>query len=892
MRRIARFLRLPRSAARIRADVEDEIRFDIDMRARDLMRKGLTAEAARARAAEEFGDLDGTRLYCEELDMQIEAEARRSELVEDLRSDIVIAWRAMRRTPAFAAVVLLTLALGIGANTAVFSVVKRVLIAPLPFRAPDQLFRLYTASSATDGDDDKLSAVELTDLAAQSGSINGLTLFGNYTGVSYSDDRIADTWQAVSVAPNFFAVLGIQPATGRVFGADDFVQGAPNVAMISYEIWQRVFTGDRNIVGRIVQINGTPVAVIGVLPQHFVGPTFRADVLTPLNMARVMKYPQLARARIWRSVIRLKAGTSLDRFRTELALLRPRIQASYPEIKNAGVFLPIPLHEAIVGRAGPVLRLVMAGALVVLLATCVNIAGLFLSRAAARRRELGVRTALGATRGRLLRQVLTESLLYGVAGGVCGVLVAVMLKAALLHAAGPMLPSLGEVRLDAGVLTLALLASVGCGIAFGLIPAVSATRVDLRDALGDAGNRAASRGASASRASRTLVAAQIAFAVVLVVGAGLLTRTFVTLVNADLGFATTSRQATFFLSLGSRYRDPASQGAFIASFIQRAHAIPGVTAAGYTVTGPWTGSWRNVTFRIEGRPAAGDESPSVVLATASAEFLSAAGIPVRMGRGFNGGDRPGTTPVIVISESMARRYWPNASPIGAHVRLYLGFPSPNDTLVSREIVGVVSDVKQDAMSEALPTLYVSAEQMQLFGSAFVVRTSGEPNALLPAIKQVVNSLDTRVPVVMPRTLRDVLSDLVRRQNVAMSLITVFAALALLLAGLGVYGIMAYSVAARRREFGIRSALGASRASILTLVFREALGTALFGIGAGLLLAAALSRLVASLLAGVSAHDRATFVAAPLVLGVVALAACALPARSATRIQPVEALRPD
>ena len=576
------------------------------MRARDLMQLGISADAAHARAAREFGDLDGTRRYCEDIDMQIEAEVRRSHFFQDLRSDLAISLRGLRRTPVFAAVVLITLALGIGANTAVFSVVRRVLITPLPFRAPDELYRLYTAPSAT-GDFDKLAAVELSDLAAQSRSVAALTFFGNYMGVTYSDDHTADSWQSVSVAPNFFDVLGVQPIHGRSFGPEDFVQGAPSVIMISYQIWERIFGGDRGIVGRLVQLNAQPFTVIGVLPEHFVGPTFNADILRPLNVASVMRSPQFARSRVWRSVARLKSGVPLEQWRSELGVLRPRIQASYPEIKNAGVFLPTPLHEAVVGGAAPVLRVVMGGALVVLLAACVNIAGLFLSRAAARRRELGVRTALGAARGRLVRQVLAETLLYGIVGGAIGIVLAIALKAALLHVAGPMLPPLGAVRIDTGVLAFALITSIACGVAFGLLPALAATRVDVREALGSASTRASSRGSAASRASRLLVAAQVAFAVVLVVGASLLIRTFRTLVNTDLGYATTNHQATFFLSTGARYREAASQGAFVESFLQRVHTLPGVTAAGYTVTGPWSGTWRTISIPYR-RTGAGRKS--------------------------------------------------------------------------------------------------------------------------------------------------------------------------------------------------------------------------------------------------------------------------------------------
>jgi putative ABC transport system permease protein len=887
---VARYLRLPRSASRIRDDIDEELRFDIEIRARDLRALGVSAEEAERRASREFGDLDGTRRYCEEIDMQIEADVRWSHTFDDLRSDLLIALRGMRRTPVFAAVVLLTLALGIGANTAVFSVVRRVIIAPLPFRSPNELYRLYTTPSATDGDFDKVSAVELNDLAAQSRTLAGVTLFGNYSGVTYADDHSTESWQSVSVAPNFFDVLGVRPELGRTFGPGDFVAGAPNAVMLAHQVWQRVFGGDPGVIGRSIEASGARFTVVGVLPENFVGPTFNADILRPLNVDGVMRNARFARSRVWRSVARAKPGVSPAQLRSELATLQPRIQTAYPEIKHAGVFVATPLHEAIVGGAGPVLRVVMGGALIVLLAACVNIAGLFVARAASRRRELGVRTALGAARGRLVRQVVAETLLYGVAGGGIGVMLAVVLKSGLLRIAGPMLPPLGEARIDSTAFIFAFVASLVCGVAFGLLPALATTRVDVRDALADAGTRSASRGAAAGRTSRLLVSVQVAFAVVLVVGAGLLVRTFKTLVDTDLGYATTGHQATFFLGLGARYRDPAAQGAFVETFLHRVHALPGVTAAGYTVTGPWSGSWRTIHFHLAGQTEAVSEPSSAVLATASAEFFTATGIPIHRGRGFNAGDHRGTTPVAVISESMARKYWPNSNPIGARIRLDWYSVDPGDSTVAREIVGVVSDVKENALSDAAATVYVSAEQAQIYGSAFVVRTTGDANGLLKAIAETVHGLDPRVPLVSPRSLSDVLSGLVRRQNVAMVLIAAFAALAVLLAGLGVYGVMAYSVAARTRELGIRSALGASRLSIVGLVLRDGLATTSLGLAGGMMVALAMPRLVSSLLVGVSARDPLSYAGALLVLGVVALVACALPARAAARVEPVEALR--
>lgn len=887
-RRIASFLHLPRSADRIRAEVDEELRFDIEMRARDLINAGAAKDEAYARAEREFGDLAATRRYCEELDMQREADERRADLVADLISDIAIAWRAMRRTPAFAAVVLLTLALGIGANTAVFSVVRRVLIEPLPFRAPEQLYRLYTKPSQADGDYDKLSAVELAMLANESRSVAGVTQYGWRSSVTYADERTAEPWETVMVAPNFFDVMGIQPALGHAFSEADAPAGAPRTTIISYARWQSTFGGDPHVVGRAVEFNGTRFTIIGVLPEKFVGPTFTADALFPLDVAGTLRNDQRNKSRAYRGFARLRAGISLAQFQAELSALRPRFQTLYPNLKYAGIILPKPLHEAIVGEAAPVLMMVMIAALVVLLAACINIAGLFLARAVARRRELGVRAALGADRGRLIRQVVTEAALYGVAGGAIGVALAFILKRAFLALIGDMLPKLDRIPLNGSVLALAFGVSLLCGLAFGILPALAATRLDMRDALGEGGTRSSSQGRAGARGSRVLVSAQIAFAIVLVVGAGLLTRTFVTLIRTPLGYETTSQQLTFGLNPSRRwYQDRPSLLALRDELTNRLHALPNVRSVGFTAVTPWQGGMMNVPVHVEGRVENASDVPSIEFAPASPEYFAALGIPVRAGRAFQPSDQPSAIPVVIVSDAVARRLWPNSNPIGARVHLD---DVPGDSARVREVVGVVGDYRETVTSPVEPTIYIPAAQYPRFSGAFVIRATGDAAALVPQLKQLIRGIDPKMPVLYPQTLRRIFANSVERQRLAMALMATFAALALLLAALGIYGIMAYAVVARTREFGIRAALGASQRRILALVLRQGITTAAIGIASGLALAAVLTRYMAALLVGVTTHDVATFVVAPVLLAVVAVIACLLPARAATRVQPVDALR--
>ena len=861
------------------------------MRTTDLVSEGLSLEAARARALAEFGDLEATRRYCEEQDRETERAARLRFLLDDLMADCAVAWRAMRRTPMFALVVLATFALGIGANTAVFSVVRRVLITPLPYRAPDRLFRLYTAPAGADGDDNKLSAVELLDVAADSRAFSGVAISGNYGSAVYTGEQTAEPWRMASVAPGFLEVLGVRLVRGRDFADHDIVIGAPRVTLLAYETWQRVFGGDPQVIGRHIQLNSLDYTVVGILPPGFVMPEpgfNTVDALQPLNVPGIARTPRVSRGRAYRGIARLRDGVTEAALRAELPSLRQAIHEKYPEIKNGGVIRPVPLHAAIVGSAGTVLLLIMFGAMVVLVIACVNIAGLFLSRAAARRRELGVRVALGAGRFRLVRQLLTESALYGISGGAAGVAIAVVLKRALVALAGSALPQLGEAHLDGRVLALAAVVSILCGIACGIAPAIAATRVDLREALAEGGGRGASHGRLHSRGSRTLVSAQIAFAVVLLVGAGLLARTFVGLVQTDLGYAADGHALSFSVNLsGARFQDATARAAVMQSLVERVHELPGVTAVGYTWVAPWNGGLMGVRMRVEGQPGDG-EPPSIEYATASDEFFSALDIPLRAGRVFTRDDRVGSPPVVVISESVARRFWHGTSPVGARIRLE-DLPR-GDSGTVMQIVGVVGDVRPSLVDDAVPTLYVSERQWVGHGGNVVARTNQDAAALTPAIRQVLRGIDPQVPLLFPRTLHDVLRASIARQQLAMTLMGSFAILALVLAALGIYGVTAYATLARTREFGIRVAIGASPTSILLLVLRQGFRITVVGVALGVLLAAAGSRFLTSLVVRVSVHDPWTFAVAALVSVLATIVASVVPARDATRVQPVDALR--
>ena len=853
------------------------------------MREGLSQDAARERALAEFGNVEETQVYCEEIDRQVEQEQRRSDRIDELRRDLVLAGRSMRRTPGFALVVLATLALGIGANTTIFSIIRRTFITPLPYREPSALFRLYTIPTVPQGDDDKLSAVEISELGTASRTIAGVAHFGNYGSLTYTDAQTAEPWQTAQVSVSFFDVLGVAPAFGRSFVDEDIVGGAAPVVMLGHSLWQRAFGGDSSVVGRTIQLSDRDVQVIGVLPPSFVGPTFAADALLPLNAPAILRTARMSRGRMWRTIVRLREGATPAALASELTVIHSRVRSQYPELANSGTIRPVPLREAMVGEGKTVLLLVMGAAVLVLVVTCVNIAGLFLSRANRRRRELSLRVALGASRARLIRQLLTESVLYGLAGGAAGVVVALLLKRAVLDLAAPSLPNFGDVTIDSPVLGFAAAVSIVCGLAFGLMPALAATTGDPRDALVEGGGRSASHGRADARSSRVLVAAQLAVAVVLVIGAGLLVRTFVTMVNTDVGYRADASTLTFRVNLPSRrYGSAEARLGFLDPFVQRLRLMPGVSAAGYTAVAPWNGGLMSVRLRIEGQSTDEVNVPQVEYATASDEFFTALGIPLKSGRVFGPSDRAGSAPVLVISESVSRRFWPGSSPLGSRVFLSEG----SDSSAGFEVIGVVGDVRPNVMSDANATIYVTERQWPGNGGEFVVRRSRDAMALVPAITQALRESDPKLPLIRARTMQEVLRGAAARQRLAMILMGAFAALTLVLASLGLYGILAYAVAGRAREFGIRSALGASRSSILGMVFRQGMGTAIIGVAAGLFIAAAASQYLGSLLVGVSAHDAVTFVLASLLLIVVAALATVLPALSATRVQPVDALRLD
>jgi Acidobacterial duplicated orphan permease len=885
-----RYASLPRSSQRIRSEIDEEIGFDIEMRARELAASGMTLEAAREQAAHEFGDIDATRRYCESLDADSERAGRWSQRIAELHDDLRAAWRGMRQAPVFALVVIVTLGLGIGANTAVFSVVRRMLIDRLPYRDAGQLLRVYGGASV-EGASGLVTPKELADLA-KSPSLSGVAAFGWLGGGTYQGEAAAEIWRMAAVTPNFFDLLGSKPRIGRSFQPADTASDAPPVLMISDEIWQRVFGGDPRVIGRVIQFSGGPRTVVGVMPREFVSPNFVAEIWIPLAIRPMPIDPARPdRDRAYRGLARLRDGATLRGARADVMTIAARWREENPGVHQQYPLRIVPLRDAMVGDVRPALLSVMGAALVVLIITCINVAGLFLARATARRRELAVRSALGAGRGRLIRQLLTESATYGLTGGALGVALAFAVSKPLARIASETLPHLGEIRLDVKMLIMAVIASIVSGLAFGVFPAFAATRVDLKQSLGDSG-RGTSASGSRVRARQVLVTAQIALAVVLMVAAGLLVRSFSTLVRVDLGYRAGDDVITFsMLSPPSTRKDPASRNAFYADVLTRIEALPGVQSAGLTSIGPWNGPY-SVRPKLAPTLASDPDVQPVLYMTATERYFAAVGTRIIRGRSIRPDDRLGAPPVVLLSESLAHRLFRKGDAIGARV-LFEGPGRQATTDQWRTVIGIVADIRERATRDQSPAVYVSDWQEGLsYGPMVVVRTKRDAASVLPALKQLVHDVSPQSPFIYPRTLHDVLHDQIAPQELSMDLFAAFAALALALAALGVYAVMAYAVAARTREIGIRTALGAARGSVMLLVVRQGIFVAALGAAAGLLLAAAGARLLQPLLAGVPAHDAVTFIAAPTLLIAVTLAACVIPARTAMSVDPTEALKSD
>jgi putative ABC transport system permease protein len=812
-------------------------------------------------------------------------------MMENMLKDIRYGIRLLLRKPGFTFVVALALALGIGANTAIFSVVNAVVLNPLPYEEPEKLVWIWGTNPSNDIDKETASLPDFLDWRSQSESFVDMMAFARsgavLTGANDEPERVA----SFVVTPQFFSVLGAEPFKGRGFTDEESKQGNNRVVVLSQSLWERRFSADEGVLGQAITINGMPHTVVGVMPRDFKNPRPEDRVPIELWVPLVTDPTQDGRSSDYlRVVARLKVGVSIVQARAEMQTIAARLEQQYPNTNRGWGTLVISLHERVVGDVEKSLWLVMGVVGLLLIIACANVANLLLARATARQQELALRTALGAGRGRLIKQLLTESVLLSLLGAALGTLLAVW-GIELLVALNPgNIPRLDEVRLNGRVFGFTFGLSLLTGVVFGLLPALQATNPNLSEVLKE-GARSSTGGTRSGRMRNVLVVAEIALALVMLIGTGLMIKSFLRLQNVDPGFNPSRILTAEFLMPRSKYPEGPQLSAFYDRVLERVGSLPGVESAGFITMLPLGGGENFAALTIEGRVQ--DPNDKVMDAqyyTVSPSYFAAMGVGFVSGSNFTSANNPNTPLVTIINQEMARRYWPDEDPIGK--RINLGDPA---TSPWRTIIGVVKDVKHTALDNPpYPQMYVSTTQVPRRALTLVARTSSDPLALAPALRGEVLAIDSDQPLYNMRTMERLLADSISRPRFNMMLITVFGAIGLILASLGIYGVMAYSVTQRTHEIGVRMALGAKPRDILRLVVGQGLllttvGTAI-GVGLGLGFWLTLARLIPNLFYDVEATDPVTLIAITLTLSCMALLASYIPARRAMKVDPMVALR--
>jgi predicted permease len=809
-----------------------------------------------------------------------------SQRLDGVSQDIRYAIRTLAKNPAFTVVAILTLALGIGANAAIFSVVNGVLLKPLPFPHPEQLLRVWQGETS-DGkvNPGPVSPVNLDDWRARRRVLTDIAGYFYSEGQSGTDlTSIGEPQRldATFVTPGFWSTLGVEPQIGRVPRDDEMVRGSNDrLVVLSYAFWQRQFGGASSVIGKRLTLGGNSYEVVGVMPASFQFPAPRVEVFIPYSTIPDNAIPRLRGVRILAVVARMKPGVTVAQANAEMNSITRGLAEQYPEDKNMGAAEVAPLRDSIVGNVRVGLLVLLGAVGFVLLIAAVNLASLLLARAAAREREFAIRVALGAERSRVIRQLFTESLVLATLGGALGLMVAQLGGHLLVRLAAGQLPRAESVGLDYRVLAFTAAISLVTGIAFGLVPAVRASSPELQQSLRE-GARGSTGGAGGLR--NTLVVAEVALAMILVVGAGLMTRSFVKLLQTDLGFTPSHRLAVNFSVSTARHSTSAEMRQTYREMIERVRTVPGVIAAGAIRDLPFHGDGEPLGFVPPGfTPGPNGQLPTATLMFTSDGFFNAMGIPILAGRDLSLQDRQGAPIALVINQALAKKYFPGQSPIGQTIT----FGDTNHFA----IVGVVGDVRQGSVDEApAPRIYASAYQIFRVKVSLVVRTQADPQLMIKRVEDALRSVDPQQTITSAFTLEDAVGDAVARPRLLTVLLGLFGIMGLVLGALGIYGVLAYLVNQRTREIGVRLALGAKPSDVLWMVVGRGLWLAGFGVAIGLVAALALTRLMQGVLYGVTPTDPLTFVGVAAALLAVAAFASWLPARRATRVDPLVALR--
>ena len=815
--------------------------------------------------------------------MGFETERRRAEWLNELGQDTRYALRTLLRARGFTTVAVATLALGIGANTAIFSMVNGILLQPLPFPHPEQLVRVWSANK-TDGKlDAAVSPLDLDDWRAQRrviADMGGWFYQANGSGVDLTGQGEPQRLEATFVTPGFFNTFGVAPIAGRVPRDDEMVRGSNDrLVVLSYGFWQRQFGGARSVIGSKLLLGGEAYLVTGVMPASFRFPAERIDVYIPYSTIPDHAIPRLRVVRILDVVARLEPGVTIERARAEMAGITRGLAEQYREDKNWDGATLRPLHDAIVGNVRSSLLVLLAAVAFVLLMACANVASLLLARSGAREQEVAVRAALGAGRGRIVRQLLTESIVLALAGGIVGLAVALLGTRLLLALSRGQLPQSFNVTIDGTVLLFSLGVSLATGLLFGLVPALRSSAPTLQRTLRE-GSRGLA-GHTSHRLRNGLVIGEIALAVILVIGAGLMTRSFVRILSVDPGFRPERLLVVNFTMNTDRHEHYQQ---YYREVIDKVRTIPGVLAAGAAKDVPFRGNGERNSFVAPGmvlRP--GDDAPTAHMLNISDGYFKTIGTPILAGRDFLTQERADTPWVAIVNQAFVKQYLKNGNPVGQYLRL--------GDVVRTEIVGVVGDIRQNAIDEAAePTIYLDNMQNSRVRVNLAVRTAGPPLAMTRAIEDAIWSLDRDQTITTVFTFDDIMSEAVARPRLLTVLLALFGGLGLLLGSLGIYGVLAYLVSQRQREIGVRLALGAQRGDVLRLVVWRGLALALVGVLVGLASAVVLTRFMQGVLYGVEATDPLTFAAVAVGLLGIAVLASWLPARRAAGVDPAVAIR--
>jgi predicted permease len=869
------------------ADVDDELSFHLDMRIRELVERGETPERARALALRRFGELAAARDECIRIDERRRRHMARSDYASELRQDIGYALRTLRRAPGFTAVAVATLALGIGANSTIFSVVEGVLLQALPYRSADQLYEVRTLYP--DGTGYSLSAPDFMSMRADTRVFDGFEAYSGTVLTLLGTGEPKEIRGAV-VSDGLFEMLGMNVVLGRGFAREENEPGRDRVAILDHGFWQRDFGGSSDVLGRSLNVGGATYEVVGVLASGAGLPTGgrrsrlnEADIYAPLAYASTFSAatPTSRRSEFLRVIGRVRPGVAAAQAGADLGRVGTQLQETFPQTNGRLTFMATPLRDVILGDVRTPLLVLLGAVGFVLLVACANVANLVLARASSRQGELAVRAALGAGRGRLLRQLLTEAAVLGLIGGVLGLAIAYGGTRALIAAQPADIPRLDSIGMNGTVVAFTLIVALVTGLAFGAIPALQATGRGLMGSL----REGARGGVGGHRVRGGLVVAEMALAVVLLTGAGLLVRSFIALTQVSPGFEPAHALQMRITMQGDEYRNGQQIRNRVGEMLERIRALPGVASAGGSTQLPLSGRGSILNFAVDDAPPPPEDvNAEIGVVSVTPSFFETMGTTLRSGRDFDVSDHSEAPAVAIINEAAVRLWFGGESPLGR--RVTVGSANP-------EVIGVVADVLQgDPSVPALPELYRPYAQRTSRSIRFVVRTAGDPLARVPALRGALHTLDPNLPIAEVAPLEALVSSSVARPRFYTSLLTLFAAVGLTLAATGIFGVMSYSVAQRKREISIRMALGARAGEVAGMIVGRAMALAALGAGLGIAAAIVFGRVLRSQLYGVDPIDPLTLASVVVVLGASAAIASWLPARRGASLDPATALRGD